>query len=299
MTTYSHSSAEPEPLAGTASDRDDRVLSETHWAALVVFVILVPAVIVLWGTPGHTHERWAWTIKPQLTPIFLGSGYGAGAYFFWRTFRARNWHPSAAGVLGASVFAGLMLIATLIHFDKFNHGHGAFLAVVAFWGWTIVYIISPPAVFALWWRNRATDSGAIAPGDLEVGPAIRAGALVVGAAAITAGLVFFASPSTAMDVWSWKLTPLTARVLASFTVQVGVGALVLSRERRWSGWRLIVEAFFVATALLLVGAARRWHDFGPDSTKKWLYVAGLAAADVVLLALYLRNEAARRALRTR
>ena len=57
--------------------RDDRVLPETHWAALVVFIILVPAVVVLWGTPGHTADRWAWTIAPDLTPIFLGSGYAS------------------------------------------------------------------------------------------------------------------------------------------------------------------------------------------------------------------------------
>jgi hypothetical protein len=67
---------------------DDRLLPATRWAALVIFIVLVPAVIVLWGTPGETADRWAWTIKPDLTPIFLGSGYGAGAYFFWRTFRA-------------------------------------------------------------------------------------------------------------------------------------------------------------------------------------------------------------------
>ncbi len=56
-----------------------------------------PPSIVLWGTPGETADRWAWTIKPDLTPIFLGSGYGAGAYFFWRTFRATRWHPVIRG----------------------------------------------------------------------------------------------------------------------------------------------------------------------------------------------------------
>ena len=113
---------------------DDRPLPETRWAALVIFIVLVPAVIVLWDTPGETADRWAWTITPDLTPIFLGAGYGAGAYFFWRTFRATRWHPSSAGVLGASVFAALMLIATLIHWDRFNHGDAPFLAAFAFWG---------------------------------------------------------------------------------------------------------------------------------------------------------------------
>jgi hypothetical protein len=277
---------------------DDRLLPATRWAALVIFVILVPAVVVLWGTPGATAGRWAWTIKPDLTPIFLGAGYGAGAYFFWRTFRATRWHPSSAGVLGASVFAALMLIATLFHWDRFNHGDAPFLAAVAFWGWTIVYIISPPIVFALWWRNRATDPREPTPGEpLLSAPALRA-ARGFAAVALVAAAIFFLSPTTAIDIWPWDLTPLTARVLASFTAQVGVGALVLSFDRRWSSWRLIVETFFVATAFLLVGAIRAWDDFDADNVMTYLYLGGLVATDLALLVLYTLQEGRAKAIVT-
>jgi peptidoglycan/LPS O-acetylase OafA/YrhL len=275
--------------------KDDRILPATRWAALVVFLILVPAVVVLWGSPGHTAARWAWTIKPDVTAIFLGSGYAAGAYFFWRTFRAKRWHPSSAGVLGASVFAALMLVATLIHFGRFNHGNAPFLAAFAFWGWTVVYIASPLVVFELWRRNRRTDSGEPLPGEPLVPPAVLLAARAFGLAALAAGLVFFVAPHTAIDVWPWKLTPLTARVVASFTVQVAVGALVLSSERRWSGWRLIVQTFFVATAFLLVGAARAWGDFD-HGFATYAYVGGLVAADVALLTLYVRAEMRARAV---
>ncbi len=269
---------------------DDRVLPETRWAALVVFVILVPAVVVLWGTPGETADRWAWTIKPDLTPIFLGAGYGAGAYFFWRTFRADSWHPSSAGVLGASVFAGLMLIATLIHWDRFNHGDAPFLAALAFWGWTVVYIISPPIVFALWWRNRATDPREPAPGEPLLDRAVLLAARAFAVVALIAAAICFLSPARAIDIWPWKLTPLTARVLASFTAQVGIGALVLSFDHRWSTWRLIVQTFFVATGLLLVGAARASDDFDEDNVMTYVYIGGLVAADLALLILYIRSE---------
>jgi hypothetical protein len=72
----------------TGDRRDGRILPATHWASLVVFAILVPALVILWGLPGRTADAWAWTIEPDLTPIFLGAGYGAGAYFFLRTFLA-------------------------------------------------------------------------------------------------------------------------------------------------------------------------------------------------------------------
>ena len=270
--------------------RDDRVLPETRWASLVVFLILVPAVIVLWGTPGETADVWAWTIAPDLTPIFLGAGYGAGAYFFWRTFRAPAWHPSAAGVLGASAFAALMLVATLIHWDKFNHGDAPFLAAFAFYGWVGVYIVAPFAVFWIWLRNQRTDPGRPEPGDPIVPPTVRRGAQVFAAGAFAAAAVFFISPETAIDVWPWDLTPLTSRVLASFIAQVGVGALVLSLDQRWSAWRLLVQTFFVATALLLIGAIRAWGDFDQDNAMTWLYLGGLLGADLGLLLLYRRMD---------
>jgi hypothetical protein len=271
--------------------RDDRLLPETRWAALAVFLILVPATAILWVAPDRTADLWAWMIQPELTPIFLGSGYGAGAYFFWRTFRADRWHASSPGVLGASVFAGLMLIATIIHRDRFNHGDAPTLAAIAFYAWTIVYIVSPFAVFAIWWRNRATDPRTPAAGDRCVPAGALLGARVFAAGALATGSLFFVVPEVATDVWPWHLTPLTARVLASLTVQVGVGALVLSRDPRWSGWRLIVQTFLVATALLLVGAIRAFADFDTSNPLTWLYLGGLLGTAAALALLHRRMDA--------
>jgi hypothetical protein len=271
-------------------ERDDRVLPETRWAALVVFLILVPASAILWIAPDRTGDLWAWMIKPELTPVFLGSGYGAGAYFFWRTYRAERWHPSSPGVLGAAVFAGLMLIATGIHWDRFNHGDAPTLAAIAFYAWTAVYIVSPFAVFAIWWRNRATDPRTPAPDEPRVPPSVLLAARAFALGALAAGGLAFLVPQVAIDVWPWQLTPLTARVLASITVQVGVGALVLSADPRWSAWRLIVETFLVATALLLIGAARAFGDFDTSNPLTWLYLGGLLATAGALILLQRRSE---------
>ena len=271
--------------------RDDRVLPVTRWAALIVFFILVPAWTILWVAPDRTADLWAWMIKPELTPIFLGSGYGAGAYFFWRTYRAERWHPSSPGVLGASVFAGLMLIATVMHWDRFNHGDAPTLAAIAFYAWTIVYIVSPFAVFAIWSRNQATDPRTPAADDPRVPPSARLAARAFAAGAFGVGLLFFVVPDVAIDIWPWQLTPLTARVLASLTVQVGVGALMLSRDPRWSMWRLIVHTYFVATALLLIGAIRAFRDFDTSNPLTWMYLGGLLATAGALAVLHHRMEA--------
>ncbi len=266
--------------------KDGRILPATHWASLVVFAILVPALVILWGMPDRTADAWAWTIQPELTPIFLGAGYGAGAYFFLRTFLSDQFHPSAAGIFGAAFFAALMLIATLIHWDKFNHGDAPLIGALVFYGWVGVYIVSPVIVFALWWANRRTDSGEPAPGEPIVPAWVRQIAVLVAAGSFAGAAFFFLAPHEAIDVWAWDLTPLTSRVIGSFTAQVGVGALLLSLDRRWSAWKLIVETFFVATALLLIGAARAWDDFDTGNALTYLYLGGLVTADIALLFLY-------------
>jgi len=270
----------------TRNDRDGRILPATHWASLVVFAILVPALVILWGMPDRTADAWSWTIMPDLTPIFLGAGYGAGAYFFLRTFLSKQFHPSAAGIFGAGFFATLMLIATLLHWDRFNHGDAPLVGATVFYGWVGVYIVSPFVVLALWWFNRRTDSGEPAPGEAIVPVWVRRMAQAGAVGAIIAAGVFFLAPDQAIDIWPWKLTPLTSRVLGSFTAQVGVGALLLSFDRRWSAWKLIIQTFFVATALLLVGAIRAWDDFDTGNVMTYFYLGGLVAGDIALVLLY-------------
>jgi len=75
-------------------------------------------------------------------------------------------------------------------------------------------------------------------------------------------------------------------VLACFTAQVGTGFLLLSLDERWSSWRVLVQTFLIAVALLLIGAARQWDTFDDGALMTWAYVAGLAGGALALLALY-------------
>jgi hypothetical protein len=277
--------------------KDDRVEPAMKWTALVVVLVLLPALVILWGIPGETADLWAWTIKPDLTPIFMGAGYGAGAYFFARLFLGRTWHTAAVGVFGAASFALLMLVTTLLHFDKFNKGDAPTLAAIAFYGWTIVYIVSPWVVAWLWYRNQRTDPRTPQPGDPTVPPFVRLFARVAAFGALGVAAVVLVEPSVAIDNWGWSLTPLTARVLACFTAQVGIGFLMLSLDARWSTWKLLVETFLIAVALLLIGAARAWDAFDTDNWLTYAYVGGLGAGELGLLGLYLSQERARKAVR--
>src|SRR5215210_2591328 len=188
-------------MEGT-TERDDHVLPAMRVAAVVVVAVLVPALIILWGLPTRTEDLWAWTIKAPLTPIFMGAGYGAGAYFFLRVYRTPRWHEVSIGVLSAAFFALLMLITTILHWDKFNQGRAhdgmpdpPVLATVAYYGWTIVYILSPFVVGWLWWRNHQLDPRAPAEGEPLVPANVRLVARIAAIGALAGAAWILVSPT--------------------------------------------------------------------------------------------------------
>jgi len=83
---------------------------------------------------------------------------------------------------------------------------------------------------------------------------------------------------------------LTARVLAGWFALMGVGSLVLARERRWSACRVALQSFMLWHGLVLAGAFWHVEDFGKSGLMNGYVVAtvtGLAGMG----ALYLLMEA--------
>lgn len=145
------------------SSPDDRLLAPTRWTATAIVPVLLAAFTILYLFPGRTEALWAWTIRPTMTAMNMGAGYLAGAWFFARVVRvvrAGSWHRVGVGFLGTTVFTALLLLATLLHWDRFNHDH------VSFWAWLALYLATPVLLPWLWVRNRRTDPGVPEPGDL-------------------------------------------------------------------------------------------------------------------------------------
>ena len=266
---------------------------------LVVVAVLLPALVILWGLPSDTADLWAWTIKPALTPIFMGAGYGAGAYFFTRVYLTKGWHEVSVGVISAAAFALLMLITTVLHFEKFNQGkaHDGLpdppaLATIAYYGWTIVYILSPWIVgLAVVAKPAARPARARARRAARAAN-VRLVARVIAIGALLGAAVMLLSPDTAIEHWGWNLTPLTARVLGCFTAQVGTGFLLLSLRRR-AGAAGACSCRRSSSRSRCCSSARRARGTPSTTTSmQWAYLAGLAGGAIALLALYRTCERA-------
>lgn len=255
------------------AERDDRVLPATRALCVAIVPFLLVAFVVLFLYPDDTDRLFAWTITPRMTPMVLGSVYLGGAYFFARAARAKEWHRVKAGFVPVGTFATLMGIATLIHWDRFNHDH------VAFWLWAGLYFTTPFLVFAAWAANRRQEgSGPTESGGLPPGARVAIGG--IGALALATSSVLFLAPSRVIPSWPWALTPLTARVMGA-VLALGSGGLVVALDRRWSAAKLMFEVLGLMLVLMIVAGFRSHRDL--DFSKP-LAVALFAGLGVTLLA---------------
>jgi hypothetical protein len=280
--------SQPQSLA----QRNDAILQETRWLAIVVVPFLIAASAILYLWPNDTGHLFAWPIKPPMTAMMLGAAYMGGIYFFSRVIAARQWSAIKAGFLPVTAFASLLGVATILHWDRFTHGH------VSFWAWAGLYFTTPFLVVATWLINRQSDPRVREPGEPAIPLWLRVILGSVGVVNVAISLMLFVLPDVMLAVWPWTLTPLTARVMSAMFALPGLVALNLASDERWRAARIILEAQALSIALILIAALRAWSDFKPTGAATWLFIGSLSGLLIGIVAVYLGMEARRRAIKT-
>jgi len=217
----------------------DRVLPVTRVVAVIILPFLVAAVILLFGFPDRTGELFAWPISPPLSAYMLASAYVGGIWFFVGVAATKRWHRVAPGFPAVIVFAAALLVATLLHLDRFTQN-------LSFFTWIALYATTPFIVAWLWWMQRRSDDRQLESADCRVPRAVRAIMVAVGAASLVTGAVLFLAPALVIPVWAWDLTPLTARVLGAVLSLPGVVAAGFLRDDRWTSFRILFQAQLVS-----------------------------------------------------
>lgn len=259
--------------------KHNNIFTLTKVAAFFIIPFLVAAFIILYLSGENTGQRFAWDIPSRLTTSFMGAGYLGGAYFFLRVGLGRQWHRVAAGFLPVATYTLFMLLATLLHWDTFDPNHWPFLV------WLFLYIVTPGLIPLIWWRNRAADPNTIEAGEHEVPAAMRRGMMAAGGAILLAAVLLFIVPTVAINTWPWTLTPLTARVMAGWQALLGVGAIMIARDPRWSAWRIALQSILLWQLLVLLALFLHRAEFGTQGVLNWFVfytIGGIAA--VLLLA---------------
>lgn len=265
-----------------SGSRDDRVLAFTRGLSWVIAPVLVLAFVLLWPVPTDTGQRFAWSIRPTLTPMVLASAYLGGAYFFVRAGTTRGWHTVRGGFVPVTLFATLLGMATVIHWENFTHSSPAF------WLWAALYFTAPVLVGCAFWANEVHS---LAPDDREVAVPVPVARAVagVGALALATGLFLFVLPGVAIPIWPWALSPLTARVVgAVFCLGVaGLGVLV---DRRWSSARIPVQVGIGMVVVMVISGARAHAELLLDRPLAWAFIIGFPLLVVVQVVWYVAME---------
>jgi hypothetical protein len=247
----------------------------TRWIAGLILLFLVDAVQLLWLVPDRTDELWAWEIQPELTSMVLASAYAAGAYFFARVMFGAPWRRVAPGFPGVIVFVWIAAAATFLHLDRFIEDNIAFAA------WIALYTITPIGIPLLYAYNERREPRREAAPELARG--VRAALAVAGAAVVLVGVAMLVSPSTAMDVWPWTLTPLTARVMAAVVALYGSVWVSVALDGTRTGARIPLESHAIGLVVLLAALIR-------ESEAATVVAAGAAVMLAGSLAVVLQSR---------
>lgn len=248
---------------------------------MFIVPFLLVAFPLLYLFPNDTGNWWAWEIRPSMTPLIMGAGYIAGAYFFARVAGATRWHRVHLGFLPITAFTTFLGVATFSYWDRFDHDH------VAFWIWTGLYVTTPFLVPLAWLRNRQTDPGTLESADDRYLPhGVRSVLKAAGLVQLAIAAVLLASPSTMVDIWPWMLTPLAAATLGAWFALPGVTALMMGIDGRWSAIRITLESQLIGLALILLATARAWEQFDKSNALTYVFAGGIALLLVGLAALW-------------
>lgn len=243
-----------------------------------VAILLVTSVgVFTFILATETERLFAWTINPPLTAAFLGANYFAAFFLALLAARERIWAYAAISYVVSVVFTSMTLFATLLHLDKFNFDN------VNGWLWTIVYLTVPPylvvvGVYQL--RVRGDDPPRAAPLPRWLVGAITAQAAI----ALVVGVLLFVAPSTADDLWSWTLTPLTARTVAAWSLALAAGLAFTAWQRDWARIRIATPTYVAIPVLQFIALLRFSDTVDGSDVKLWAYVVYLAG--VLVLGLY-------------
>jgi hypothetical protein len=273
-------------------------LFTTKVVSICIIPVLVAAFVILYFFPSKTKELWAWTIPSEMTAMFMGGGYLAGAWFFFRAVTTDEGHRVTPGLLAISVFTLGLELATLLHWETFNHGH------ISFWAWFFLYTVTPVLLPILWYNNRRTDPGRPKPDDVVVPNLLRAMMTIGGGVVLAFALVMFLRPSifaakapacrSCEGYWPWKLSPLTVRVLAAFFSFPAMAWALFAFDARWSSFEFPMQTSSIGLALILIASVRAWDEFKTERDA-WLYVGALGLAFLwltgVQVAMWLRSPA--------
>lgn len=263
-------------MTSTSTARVKPVTAFTRAVFILASLLAAIAGIQLYVFTTRTEEWFAWTIAAPLSAAFIGAGFWAGAVLLLLGARERAWANVRIAAAAVSPFIPLMLLSTLLHFDRFHLTSPLLSARISAWAWMIVYF-SIPFLFLVLLFVQWRAAGGDPPRRATISAGLRLLIALNAAAALFVGLALFLFPNWMAELWAWPLTPLTARAIGAGFMTLSGGSVQFIREADWTRSRIGTIPYLLLGALHLLALARYpetvdWGRFGT-----WLYVVFMSA----------------------
>ena len=250
-----------------------QLTSSQRWLLYFASSLVLIMGLNLYFLAEQTETTFAWTIGVPLTAAFLGAGYLSSFLIEFMAARETLWVKSRIALPTAFTFTILTSITTLIHLDKFHLESTNPITVIVTWAWLLVYAIVPfimGIVFIQQLRSDGTNPAPTAylPRWFKVVIGIQGGVMLI------IGLGFMFVPMTFAPLWSWTLTPLTARAIGAWLSGIGVATFHSIIENDWGRLRPAMASYALFGILQLINLMRFSDADGLDwsQMKTWLYV---------------------------
>ncbi len=242
-----------------------------RWLLYAASGLVFLAGFQLFILTDYTDKYFAWTISPPITSAFLGAAYWAAVAVEFIAARERVWARVRIAIPAVWLFTTLTLIVTLLHIDKFHFTSPDLIPRFAAWFWLAIYAGVPIAMLlALVVQRRL--SGVDPPRQSPFPTWLRFLFLVQGVIMLIVGAALFASPSTTIWIWPWKLTLLTGRAIGAWLLAVGVAAFHATWENDLLRIRPLGGGFAVIALLEIVALLRYPASFDWSLLQTWFYL---------------------------
>jgi hypothetical protein len=224
---------------------EGRILTSTRVGVWILFVLALANGVFLYFLPGRSDTDYAWAIKPAVNGAFIGAGFLAGTLATGLVlFAATRWRSLHTLPPALWVLATTLLIATLIHTDRFEWDYGPT------WAWLVVYAGVPFVLPVLVVLQRAV---AEPPPPADPGLRIVRGlSAVFGAVLVIGAAALFVAPVDVGERWPWALTPLLGRAVAAWYAMVGTMLLSCALLMRRATEAVIPYGTLAAWCVLLL-----------------------------------------------
>ena len=256
------------------AERAERVRPLDRWMRWLLYAasgLVFLAGFQLFILSEQTATTFAWTVLPPLTAASLGAAYWSSVPVEFLAARERSWAKARIAVPAVWLFTTLTLIVTLVHVDRFHFSSPDLSARAAAWLWLGIYAGVPAAMLVAAFLQRRVP-GDDPPRETRLPGWFRGFLLVEGTGMAAMGVALFAVPGTALTVWPWALTLLTARALGAWLLAIGIGVFHAVREDDLARIRPLGAGLTVFAVLELVALARYPGDMHWDASGAWVYL---------------------------